>query len=207
MSAKQPIQAKGDIVYNPKTNRPIKVGSRAWLNLVKQGVIAGEYADDNVLDEYNEEESKQEIKKRIKELNEKQDAGTQVVRGRGVYKGKLVKRSKALSVQDISKKTSKIASKIVVDDDEKLEKELEAMIYNELMKGKPKKVKQPVSKPLKQPKPKMSRSKTVPVKKPVVVETEDEEQSDTNNYSENYKIQYEDDDCVQKEDDWSSEDE
>ena len=207
MSAKQPIQAKGDIVYNPKTNRPIKVGSRAWLNLVKQGVIAGEYADDNVLDEYNEEESKQEIKKRIKELNEKQDLGTQVVRGRGVYKGKLVKRSKALSVQDISKKTSKIASKIVVDDeDEKLEKELEAMIYNELMKGKPKKVKQPVSKPLKQPK--MSRSKTVP-KKPVVVETEDNEHSDTNNYSEDYKIEYEDDECggTYKEDDWSSEDE
>ena len=203
MSAKQPIQAKGDIVYNPKTNRPIKVGSRAWLNLVKQGVIAGDYSDPQIMGEYNEEESKQEIKKRIKELNEKQDLGTQVVRGRGVYKGKLVKRSKALSVQDISKKTSKIASKIVVDDeDEQLEKELEAMIYNELMKGKPKKVK-----PLKQPKPKMSRSKTAPVKKPVVVETEDEEQSDTNNYSENYKIDYEDDECVQQKDDWSSEDE
>ena len=203
MSAKQPIQCKDEIVYNPKTNRPIKVGSRSWLNLVKQGVIAGEYADENVLGEYNEEESKQEIKKRIKQLNEKQDIGNQVVRGRGVYKGKLVKRSKALSVQDISKKTSKIASKIVIDDeDEKLEKELEAMIYNELMKGKPKKVK-----PLKQPKPKMSRSKTAPVKKPVVVETEDEEQSDTNNYSENYKIEYEDDDCVQKEDVWHSDDE
>ena len=198
MSAKQPIQCKGEIVYNPKTNRPIKVGSRAWLNLVKQGVIAGDYSDENVLGEYNEEESKQDIRKRIKELNEKQDIGTQVVKGRGVYKGKLVKRSKQLSVQDISKKTSKIASKIVVDDDEKLEKELEAMIYNELMKGKPKKVK-----PLNQPK--MSRSKTVPVKKPVV-ETEDE-LSDMNNYSENYKIQYEDDECVQKEDDWSSEDE
>ena len=133
MSAKQPIQCKGEIVYNPKTNRPIKVGSRAWLNLVKQGVIAGEYADENVLGEYNEEESKQEIKKRIKELNSKQDLGTQVVRGRGVYKGKLVKRNKALSVQDISKKTSKIASKIVVDDeDEKLEKELEMMIYQSI---------------------------------------------------------------------------
>ena len=94
-------------------------------------MIAGEYADENVCGEYNEEESKQDIRKRIKELNEKQDIGTQVVKGRGVYKGKLVKRSKQLSVQDISKKTSKIASKIVVDDDEKLEKELEMMIYNE----------------------------------------------------------------------------
>ena len=135
-------------------------------------------------------------------MNEKQDLGTQVVRCRGVYKVKLVKRSKALSVQDISKKTSKIASKIVVDDDEKLEKELEAMIYKELMKGKPKKVK-----PLVAPKPKMSRSKTAPVKKPVVVETEDNENSDTNNYSEDYKIEYEDDECGGKEDDWSSEDE
>ena len=105
MSAKQPISSKGDIVISPKTGRPIKVGSRIWLNLVKDGIISGEYSDDNVMGEYSQEESKQQIQKRIKDLNKKQNMGTHVVKGRGVYANKLVKRNKQLTTQDISKKT------------------------------------------------------------------------------------------------------
>ena len=32
------IPRKNDIIINPKTNRPIKVGGRAWKNLVNEGV-------------------------------------------------------------------------------------------------------------------------------------------------------------------------
>ena len=142
MSAQQPISNKGDIVMNPRTQRPIKVGSRIWLKLVKDGIISGEYSDENVMGEYSQEESKQQLQKRIKDLNKKQNMGTHVVKGRGIYKNKLVKRNKQLSTQDISKKTSKIASKMINDNsDEELERQLETMIYNELMQKTPKKIK------------------------------------------------------------------
>ena len=37
------LPEKGDIVINPGTQRPVKVGSRTWLNLVKKGVFPGKY--------------------------------------------------------------------------------------------------------------------------------------------------------------------
>jgi uncharacterized Fe-S cluster-containing radical SAM superfamily enzyme len=174
MSVKPVIESKGDIVMNPKTQRPIKVGSRIWLRLVKDGILNGDYTDPNVVCEIDPLEAKDEIQKRIKTLNKKQPAGTHLVRGRGVYKNKLVKRNKQLNEQEVSKKTSKIASKLIADtDDEDLEKKLETMIYNELMKNKPHKVEKH--------KPKYStKSKTVPLKKQVKKhsKTTSEEESD-----------------------------
>lgn len=172
MSAKQVIESKGDIVMNPKTQRPIKVGSRIWLKLVKDGILNGDYTDPNVVCELNPHEAKEEIQQRIKTLNKKQPAGTHLVRGRGIYEGKLVKRNKQLNEQEVSKKTSKIASKLVANtDDAELEKKLEKMIYQELMKNKPHKVESR--------KPKLIKSKTVPLKKRVQREEEsDEEESE-----------------------------
>ena len=46
------LASKGDIIINPKTQRPIRVGSRTWLNLVKQGIVEGRYKDPRELDEY-----------------------------------------------------------------------------------------------------------------------------------------------------------
>ena len=194
MSAKQPISNKGDIVISPKTGRPIKVGSRIWLQLVKDNIISGEYSDDNVMGEYSQEESKHVIQKRIKDLNKKQNMGTHVVKGRGVYKNKLVKRNKQLSTQDISKKTSKIASKMINDNsDEELERQLETMIYNELMQNKPKKTKAYTQR-VAQPKAKLFKRKRMPSSEEETSEQEiveegdeiveqgsgdDEEQSDT----------------------------
>lgn len=171
MSVKPVIESKGDIVMNPRTQRPIKVGSRIWLKLVKDGVLNGDYTDPNVVCEIDPHEAKEEIQQRIKTLNKKQPAGTHLVRGRGVYKNKLVKRNKQLNEQEVSKKTSKIASKLIANtDDEDLEKKLETMIYNELMKNKPHKVVKD--------KPKYStKIKTVPLKKRTqkqVITSEDE---------------------------------
>ena len=193
MSAQQPISNKGDIVMNPRTQRPIKVGSRIWLKLVKDGIISGEYSDDNVMGEYSPEETKQQLQKRIKDLNKKQKMGTHVVKGRGVYKNKLVKRNKQLSTQDISKKTSKIASKMINDNsDEELERQLETMIYNELMQKTPKKIKastKRVAQPKSFKKKRMSSSEEEMSEHEIVEEGDygpqveecsgDEEQSDT----------------------------
>ena len=37
------IPNKGDIVINPHTQRPVKVGGRTWLGLVKKGIFEGRY--------------------------------------------------------------------------------------------------------------------------------------------------------------------
>lgn len=43
------LPVKGDIVINPNTQRPVKVGSRTWLNLVKKGIFKGEYQPKRVI--------------------------------------------------------------------------------------------------------------------------------------------------------------
>ena len=44
------LPQKGSIIINPKTQRPVRVGSRTWLKLVKQGVLAGNYSDQKELE-------------------------------------------------------------------------------------------------------------------------------------------------------------
>ena len=36
-------QAETKCVINPLTKRPIKIGSKIWLKLIKQGILEGEY--------------------------------------------------------------------------------------------------------------------------------------------------------------------
>ena len=47
MSSQQSnIPKKGDIIINPNTQRPIRVGGRSWLKLVKEGLVSGHYTDE-----------------------------------------------------------------------------------------------------------------------------------------------------------------
>ena len=39
------LPKKGTIIINPKTQRPVKVGSRTWLKLVRDGLVEGQYSD------------------------------------------------------------------------------------------------------------------------------------------------------------------
>ena len=48
------IPKKNDYMINPLTKRNIRVGSRIWINLVKDEVIQGQYSDDNILAETEE---------------------------------------------------------------------------------------------------------------------------------------------------------
>ena len=136
------VPHKNDFVINPQTKRPVKVGTQTWTKLVKQGILDGNYADDNILDECKEDCSQDEIDEQIQEINSHLPAGLTAARGRGKYANKIVKRHKQLNIQEITKKTSKLASKIVNRDEDIDEDELEQMIFNELMIGKPKKLKQ-----------------------------------------------------------------
>jgi hypothetical protein len=48
MSRPQTTPKKGDIIINPKTSRPVRVGSKVWLKLVREGLVDGHYSNDDL---------------------------------------------------------------------------------------------------------------------------------------------------------------
>tara|TARA_R110000787_G_scaffold191748_2_gene303247 strand:- start:6397 stop:7050 length:654 start_codon:yes stop_codon:yes gene_type:complete len=138
MSSTEQYPTTGDFVINPETKRPIKVGSRTWNSLVKKGILSGNYNDPNELSTIDEDEEEYIIEQKIKEINKTLPNTEHGVRGRGKFKGKIVKRNKKLSTREISKHTAKVASKtltknideLVESDD--MESLLEQMILEDL---------------------------------------------------------------------------
>jgi hypothetical protein len=136
---RQNIPRKGDIIINPKTQRPVKVGSRTWLKLVKDGLVEGRYSDPKELYEVKDFQNQEEIEAKINELNKTLPPNVQGVRGRGRYKNKIVKRRKQPSTREITQHTAKTAARAVsnnienLTDCEDLEAQLENMIMSELL--------------------------------------------------------------------------
>lgn len=89
---------KNNFVTNPNTGRAVKIGGRMYNILIKKGLIEpipiDEY-DDNVLNNIDDipDDNLNDIKQ---EYNEKLPKEYHAVKGRGKYKGKLVKRSKPI---------------------------------------------------------------------------------------------------------------
>ncbi len=131
------VPKKNDIIINPKTQRPIRVGSRVWLNLVKEGLVDGHYQDPNELYEIKEGDN---VEEKIKEIDRDLPITVQSVRGRGKYNNKIVKRRKQPSTKDTIKHTArhtarKIKNPEIYDDLQEsgnFEEELEKMIMSEL---------------------------------------------------------------------------
>ena len=132
------IPRKGDIIINPNTSRPIKVGGRSWLKLVKEGIIEGRYSDPKELGQIEENI---DIAEQIRQANEGLPQGVQAVRGRGRYKGKIVKRKQHPKTEDVARHTARLASRKVSENidnlaeyetNEDLEAELERMILEEM---------------------------------------------------------------------------
>ena len=132
----------GDYIINPSTGRTVKVGSKVWIKLVKSNIVSGDYVDEHVIDDIEDDCSQGELDEKLTQIKSQLPAGITATRGKGKYANKIVKRHKQLNIQEITKKTAKLASKIVNQDEDIDEDELEQMIFNELMIGKPKKVKQ-----------------------------------------------------------------
>jgi len=162
MSVKQQnnVPKKGDIIINTKTQRPVKVGSRTWLKLVKDGLVEGRYSDPNELYEVKEPA---EVEGKIEELNKTLPRGQQAVRGRGKYKNKIVRRQKRPDPQELTEYTARTAARTIAqnvdlielplrdnavlvnssgDTYEDLETQLEKMILAEMMVGEPQAVRQ-----------------------------------------------------------------
>ncbi len=89
---------KGQIIINPLTQRPIRVGSRTWKTLVRNKVLSGKYKDDRQIYEFETEElrDKKGMFKTQKRLNKSAPRGKTVVRGTGEFKNKLVLRNKKM---------------------------------------------------------------------------------------------------------------
>ena len=134
------IPRKGDYIVNPNTQRMVKIGSRVWLKLVKQGIVEGHYTDPKKLGKLPDNE--EEIEKEIERINKTLPKGQQSVRGRGRYKGKIVSRNKRLAPEEVSKYTTQVATRAIrnnieaiadYDDDDDIEGMLEKMILAEMM--------------------------------------------------------------------------
>ena len=140
MSANQNIPKKGDIIINPNTQRPVKVGSRTWLGLVKLGLVSGHYRDPKELATIEDGE---DIEQKIEVINKTLPRGKQSVRGRGRYKGKIVSRNTRPSSEEVSRYTAQIASRAVSNnidelaESDDLEGMLEKMIMEEMLSTRP----------------------------------------------------------------------
>ena len=87
------MRKSGDLVINPRTKRPIKVGGRTWLKLVREGVFEAEYQDENeICDIENSDDLS--IEQRKINADKNLAADKHAVRGRGRHKNKLVIRNK-----------------------------------------------------------------------------------------------------------------
>ena len=136
------VPQKGDIVINPKTSRPVRVGSRVWLTLVREGLVDGHYSDPKTLYEVKDDS---EYEEKINELNEKLPNNVQAVRGRGKYKNKIVKRHKQPSTRQVSQHTVRTTARKLKDpqvyddlmESNDFETQLEQLIMAELANGGP----------------------------------------------------------------------
>lgn len=126
---------------NPLTNRPIKIGSKVWRELVKEGKLSDKnVVDENELYELKPADDSSEI---IKQLDKELPPNIQAVRGRGKYRGKIVTREKPFDnlkqTVDIVKKATvkavkKLPKKVDSDNEEDWEYQLQKLIEEELVK-------------------------------------------------------------------------
>ena len=141
MSKEQNL-VKGDYVKNPKTGRALKVGSRVWINLVKEGILKDiSYQDPQIFEEVHQDDSEQDVDVKIQTINRTLSKNQQAVRGRGKYAGKIVKRNKQPSVKEVVHYTARKSAEVMVenhvlnDDEVSMEKELEQLILSEILNG------------------------------------------------------------------------
>ena len=106
----------GEYVKNPKTGRALKIGSRVWVSLVREGILKYiSYEDPQIFEELPQNESEQEVDLKIQTINRTLPRNQQAVRGRGKYANAIVKRNKTPSVKDVVHFTAKKSAKVMVE--------------------------------------------------------------------------------------------
>lgn len=145
-------------IVNPNTNRKIRIGSKTYLKLIREGVIADTHyvgtqqipndkTGENHID--ISDVKGDELKELIETETEKLENGYVAVPGRGKYKNKLVKRKKNIKSEDLSAIATKASVKVIKDhlpqitnhsnhfqdDDEGLEKLIQELVASEMLKA------------------------------------------------------------------------
>jgi len=104
------IPQRGTKILNKKTGRMVTVGGQAWQKLVKAGEIPGMYNDPKQLEDIKDDA---DIKKQKEKLDEELPDNYHTVKGRGRYKGKLVKRKKPMNPKRAISLTSKALARAI----------------------------------------------------------------------------------------------
>jgi len=104
---------ENDIVINPQTQRPIKVGGRIWLKLHKEGILQGDFKAKNEIYTIKEDEDEDEIQDKINNATRELPDGVQAVRGRGKYAGKIVKRKQQPTVIQTTRRAVRKTAEII----------------------------------------------------------------------------------------------
>jgi transposase len=94
-----------------------------------------------------QEQHTKSVTEKITELNQSLPSGEHAVRGRGRFKGKIVKRQRQLNPREVSRYTAQVASRALsnnidqlVDAGEDVENMLEQLILREMMAGQTKRL-------------------------------------------------------------------
>ena len=133
--------SNNDYIRNPKTNRPVKVGSRVWRELVKEGMVSSEnYQDEKELYALKPNDDPSQV---IQQLNKTLPRNKQAVRGRGMYQGKIVKKEKPYNnLEDTVNMVKKASCKVMKNmpppessDDEDWTNQLENLIMMEIVQA------------------------------------------------------------------------
>ena len=135
--------SNNDYIRNPKTNRPVKVGSRVWRDLVKEGMVSSQnYQDEKELYALKPNDDPSQV---IQQLNKTLPRNKQAVRGRGMYQGKIVKKEKPYNnledtVNLVKKASCKVMKNMPIppddsDDEEDWTNQLENLIMMEIVQA------------------------------------------------------------------------
>lgn len=145
-----------DYVINPNTNRKIRIGSKTYLKLIREGLIADKHyvgtqqipnaeTGENHIDITDVKGD--DLKELIEVETMKLENGYVAVPGRGKYKNKLVKRKKNIKSEDLATIATKASVKVIKDhlpeitnhsnhfqdDDEGLEKLIQELVASEML--------------------------------------------------------------------------
>jgi len=128
-------------IINPRTQRPVKIGSRTWRKLVSDGIVENQKVNEPCeLYELSEEDN---VEQKINELNKSLPITEQAVRGRGRFRNKVVKRRKQPSTEIVAEHTIKTTASKLKDrntyeslhENGNFDEDLETMIMRELSKS------------------------------------------------------------------------
>lgn len=122
------MSSQKQTIINPKTGRPIMVGGRVWTLLLREGLINNDnYRDEHILYEIEQELPQEPLplvrsESAIQELAQSETDNVilsqlpnhqQAVKGRGKYKGKMVRRNKQLKPEQVHKQVADCAVRAV----------------------------------------------------------------------------------------------